>query len=275
MTGQVFVKVSGHFVNVERIVEIFTAYSGEKGVYQVLMDCGITDFGQDNLAEVPHCLIAWSTQDKDEAEQVAGALAAAIGTVMEPVLKELTPGKAPSQEVQPTWPKVMDLVEFVDRDGVIDPTKKGKSHYVQIIALGSGDEAKQAVKVRLVLADPNWIREHDGGWEIWVYLADLRALVKGRGMEGPKTWPQVGEEVEFLDRDGRIKPRAGAYKATVQAIQQSPTVDGITPGTTLVQIKVIYEGPGLTAKDRYREWVGWVYLGDLRVLVQGPEGGAG
>ena len=193
MTGLIFLKVNGHLVNIDKIVEISPAFQEDKKVHQVLIDCGQVE-SDETGGLAPVYLIAWVARTREEAEQVAEALATAIGTVVVPDLKKFTPAEATHHEQSPVWPKVMDLVEFMDKEGRIDPKQRGKSYYLQVIALGTEELDRRAVKVRLVFADPGWIQEHPGGWEDWVCLADLKQI--------PRTWPWVGEVVEVQDENG-------------------------------------------------------------------------
>ena len=83
MTGLRFVKINGHLVNVDSIVEIFPSYNGERGVYRVLIDIHSTEADEESGDQVPAYLIVWVTKDGTEAGQVAEALARMIGSVVE------------------------------------------------------------------------------------------------------------------------------------------------------------------------------------------------
>jgi len=83
MTGMRFVKINGHLVNVDSIVEIFPSYNEEKGVHQVLIDIHSTEADEESGDQVPAYLIAWVTKSEEEAGQVAEALARMIGSVVE------------------------------------------------------------------------------------------------------------------------------------------------------------------------------------------------
>jgi len=83
MTGLRFVKINGHLVNIDSIVEIFPSYNEEKGVHQVLIDIHSTEADAESDDQVPVYLIVWVTKNEEEAEQVVEALARMIGSVVE------------------------------------------------------------------------------------------------------------------------------------------------------------------------------------------------
>lgn len=83
MTGPQFVKINGHLVNVDHIVEIFPSYNEEKGVHQVLMDIHSTEADEESGDQDPAYLIVWVTKEGAEAERVAEALGRRLGTVVE------------------------------------------------------------------------------------------------------------------------------------------------------------------------------------------------